>query len=79
MGTCKHCMFWDHDPSEIRKEKQIAGSCTLAGRVDGIATHPTSLAIAHDNEDYGAWLETSPDFGLHSISNRSDPLNIFLE
>lgn len=52
--TCSTCKHWN-----------AAGECELAGSADGIATHPSSLAVAIDWESYKADLNTKADFGCN--------------
>ncbi len=63
--TCATCKYFDLTQSLPKSVAKIWGACTLATTDNGTAFHPKSLALAVDDEQYGADLLTSPEFGCN--------------
>lgn len=60
MVLCKYCIFWDHQPITIGKDK---GVCKRISD-DSEPNEAGVMAVAEsDNPSYGAALYTSCDFG----------------
>lgn len=73
MGLCKDCRWWDADGPHIpqlEQEDKTRGVCELAGSTGSTPEHSHSLAVAIDQDTWGAALRTSPDFGCVQFEKR---------